>query len=687
MTAIESLLRSTLLRTLQSENGITRAEAISRVVAAAPVVVGMELDTASRASLDAMALTATEHGILNPNWSPAGTQLRYHYYLVDAQAGWLPLLIAQTRASSGLSHYILYGHWDSLIVMHGTDERATKLLSSMQEMGYFALEAFAAARFLFFCRRPVPDLGRASKPVVAATVNELIDQYDLPGREADRAALAASGVLLGSSWRIDGSNAGDLDAFIGVSVRGGGVSGPEILEALLRDDVVRSCLVHFVEIERGIPFHYVAFITCRDLVELDHVTDYMSFLKIGRVSLETETYVVAQGTSGLLRIDNQTEPGLSQAPDFGRAEEVGMATLLNLGAGAIESFNALDGPSQLAVLSSFDDIREQLAMRDWDDERHNRILGAERMFIAVALGDLTPAEVEAPALAISNAVESASRLALTSLIRGVYGRDLGRAQNELHLPTRDIAKIGMGKAVVILRTMRESPAYAKAVGQLEESWLLRLQSFAEGRNRWHHAVGPSDGSPKEVIAGLSRFLVEGIKLVRWLTAVRFSGDPGQDSSLVEPSGPPEGSPSAPLDIAPARDRSGTFLSYSSVDVEIATRIASGLRVLDPPLWFDKWSIEPSESIVERINDGLARSDTLVVLLTPSSVESRWVQRELDAALMNQLKGVDVAIVPALVEDCAIPPVLLSIEYIDMRGGRFYEGFVELMEFIKRRADR
>lgn len=129
---------------------------------------------------------------------------------------------------------------------------------------------------------------------------------------------------------------------------------------------------------------------------------------------------------------------------------------------------------------------------------------------------------------------------------------------------------------------------------------------------------------------------------------------------------------------------GIFVSYSSSDGQVAERIANGLKALGYRVWYAEWEIAPGDSIVEKINDALARNDTLLLLLSPNSVNSRWVQRELDTALMAQLRGQDVVVVPMLIEECDIPAVLATIKWIDITSD-FQAGFIKLLDFLQQRG--
>src|SRR5438105_11735312 len=101
-------------------------------------------------------------------------------------------------------------------------------------------------------------------------------------------------------------------------------------------------------------------------------------------------------------------------------------------------------------------------------------------------------------------------------------------------------------------------------------------------------------------------------------------------------------------------RRQVFLSYAQADKDIADRVADALRRAGLRVWFDAWELAQGDSIADRIDQAVRSSDLLVVLLSPRSVESKWVQTELSAALARELKDRAITVIPALIEDCAIP---------------------------------
>lgn len=113
-------------------------------------------------------------------------------------------------------------------------------------------------------------------------------------------------------------------------------------------------------------------------------------------------------------------------------------------------------------------------------------------------------------------------------------------------------------------------------------------------------------------------------------------------------------------------RRQVFLSYAQGDRSVANRIAEALRTAGHPVWFDAWELAPGDSIIDRIDQALAPSDFLVVLLSRRSAESTWVQKELSATLAKELKDRGITVLPALLDDCDLPPLLANRQFVDLR---------------------
>jgi hypothetical protein len=144
---------------------------------------------------------------------------------------------------------------------------------------------------------------------------------------------------------------------------------------------------------------------------------------------------------------------------------------------------------------------------------------------------------------------------------------------------------------------------------------------------------------------------------------------------------------ASSDIA-TRKPVDVFVSYSTADEGFATRLATALRQRGFSIWLDRWNVLVGHSIVDEVYGGIARADFLAVVLSRASVRSRWVARELTAALVREIEDRSTTVLPVLKEDCNIPTALRDKRYADFRTS-WEEGFEALasaIQFLPRRRD-
>lgn len=97
-----------------------------------------------------------------------------------------------------------------------------------------------------------------------------------------------------------------------------------------------------------------------------------------------------------------------------------------------------------------------------------------------------------------------------------------------------------------------------------------------------------------------------------------------------------------------------FISHSSADKEIAECLARDLRSQGIDAWFDKWEIMPGDSIRRKIEQGISEASHFIVLLTQNSLNSEWVQTELDAATVRKIEN-----------ECRLLPVLQGVSFEDI----------------------
>ena len=128
---------------------------------------------------------------------------------------------------------------------------------------------------------------------------------------------------------------------------------------------------------------------------------------------------------------------------------------------------------------------------------------------------------------------------------------------------------------------------------------------------------------------------------------------------------------------------GVFLSHSSVDKAIVSRIAVDLANRGIPIWFASWELETGDSLYDRIFSGIDQTTYLVLVLSPDSVCSRWVGKELNAALAKEHQLGRKVIIPIKIAQCAVPLAIADRLYGDFTRG--YLKAVEQLEAFLRRS--
>lgn len=108
-----------------------------------------------------------------------------------------------------------------------------------------------------------------------------------------------------------------------------------------------------------------------------------------------------------------------------------------------------------------------------------------------------------------------------------------------------------------------------------------------------------------------------------------------------------------------------FISYAHEDTLTADAIVEALQGLKLAPWIDRREIRPGDSFLEKMNEGLSQASYVIVLISSAALASSWVSREW----MSSLAAKEKVVIPVLLEDCVLPPLLRDILYVDFRTDR------------------
>ena len=121
-----------------------------------------------------------------------------------------------------------------------------------------------------------------------------------------------------------------------------------------------------------------------------------------------------------------------------------------------------------------------------------------------------------------------------------------------------------------------------------------------------------------------------------------------------------------------------FLSHSNLDGSFVSAIVDVLRHHGIPVWYSKTNLVGAQQWHDKIGAALKRCDWLVVVLSPNSVNSAWVKREVVYSLNDH--RYDEKIIPLLHQPCDYDQLswtLPSIHMVDFTGS-FEDGCRSLL---------
>jgi hypothetical protein len=123
--------------------------------------------------------------------------------------------------------------------------------------------------------------------------------------------------------------------------------------------------------------------------------------------------------------------------------------------------------------------------------------------------------------------------------------------------------------------------------------------------------------------------------------------------------------------------SSIFLSHNHKDKAFVRKLAEHLNSHGIRTWVDEAEIRVGDSLIMKIESAIKDFTYLGVILSPNSVTSQWVRREVNIALTQEIDGTQVKVLPLLIESCDIPGFLLDKLYADFTKD-FEDGFETLL---------
>jgi hypothetical protein len=119
------------------------------------------------------------------------------------------------------------------------------------------------------------------------------------------------------------------------------------------------------------------------------------------------------------------------------------------------------------------------------------------------------------------------------------------------------------------------------------------------------------------------------------------------------------------------------LSHNHKDKAFVRKLAERLDSHGIRTWVDEAEIRVGDSLITKIESAIKDFTYLGVILSPNSVKSQWVRKEVNIALTQEIVGTQVKVLPLLIESCEIPGFLSDKLYADFTKD-FEDGFDTLL---------
>jgi hypothetical protein len=132
-----------------------------------------------------------------------------------------------------------------------------------------------------------------------------------------------------------------------------------------------------------------------------------------------------------------------------------------------------------------------------------------------------------------------------------------------------------------------------------------------------------------------------------------------------------------------------FLSHNHADKPFVRLLAADVKALGVQIWLDELELKPGDSLILSISKAIGAADYVLAFLSPHSIKSNWVTKELAVATTLGINGNRIIVIPLLLrglESNDIPMFLIDQLYVDFRQPSQYDSsFKELLRRLKPRA--
>lgn len=126
-----------------------------------------------------------------------------------------------------------------------------------------------------------------------------------------------------------------------------------------------------------------------------------------------------------------------------------------------------------------------------------------------------------------------------------------------------------------------------------------------------------------------------------------------------------------------------FISHNKSDKPIVEPLAIKLAAVfgQDKVFYDSWSIQPGDGIIEKMNEGLSNCKFFFYFVSANSLTSSMVKMEWQNALFKAAQNI-IKFIPVRLDQSALPAIMMQTLYIDLFSYGMEVALRQMIDVVK-----
>jgi hypothetical protein len=108
-----------------------------------------------------------------------------------------------------------------------------------------------------------------------------------------------------------------------------------------------------------------------------------------------------------------------------------------------------------------------------------------------------------------------------------------------------------------------------------------------------------------------------------------------------------------------------FISHTAKDKPFVRRLVARIAEAGYDVWLDEHALVVGDPLAATVGEALKKAKVVLVVVSRTSVVSRWLRYELNVATERMIKG-ECRVIPVVIDDTELPPEVLGVLSADCR---------------------